>query len=518
MTKTNNDVNRVKLKFNWKLFNPNFHHIEREFCDVTRRFIWCYGGSSSAKTYSVSQAVIIIGALVEGSDTLVFRKVSATLESTIFKDFVGIISKLKLDAFFKINYRKITCINGAVIDFKGLDDNQKIKGISGYKRVVMDEVSEMDFGDFKQIRKRLRGQIGQQIICMFNPIDEEHWIKKEVFDKQDKRVLSNSLIDRNGVLKLDVSPVYTEVAEKWEGGPLFIKGVQRPSNIVVMKSTYLNNFWVVGSPCEMFGFIDEQTIIDFDQDKANDWDFYAVYGLGNWGKLNKGGEMYKNFDVKRHVKPWLYDPERSLHLTFDENVNPFMTLDIFQAEDLKAWQIDEICLEDPRNTLTHTIKEFADRYEPNGMTVFIYGDATSKKQDVKLEKGVNFFVLIENQLIAKGFNVVRRVPSKNPNVELRCNWFNAVLNGLDGIEVSFGDTCAKTIGDYKYLKQASDGGKHKEKVKNSTTGVVYEKYGHNTDANDYFFTYFFSSSFDSFGSSKAVQKTIIRNRSLKGAY
>ena len=121
-------------------------------------------------------------------------------------------------------------------------------------------------------------------------------------------------------------------------------------------------------------------------------------------------------------------------------------------------------------------------------------------------------------MIAKGFNVVRRVPSKNPNVELRCNWFNAVLNGLDGIEVSFGDTCAKTIGDYKYLKQASDGGKHKEKVKNSTTGVVYEKYGHNTDANDYFFTYFFSSSFDSFGSSKAVQKTIIRNRSLKGAY
>jgi hypothetical protein len=34
-------------------------------------------------------------------------------------------------------------------------------------------------------------------------------------------------------------------------------------------------------------------------------------------------------------------------LTFDENVNPFMTLDIHQTEGLKAWQIDEICLEDP---------------------------------------------------------------------------------------------------------------------------------------------------------------------------
>ncbi|MGL4995632.1 MAG: hypothetical protein ACRC6G_05620, partial [Deefgea sp.] len=131
---------------------------------------------------------------------------------------------------------------------------------------------------------------------------------------------------------------------------------------------------------------------------------------------------------------------------------------------------------------------------------------------------VNFFVLIENQLRAEGFNVVRRVPSKNPNVELRCNWFNAVLRGLDGIEVSFGDNCVRTIGDYKYLKQASDGSKHKEKEKNTTTGVVFEKYGHNTDANDYFFTYYFSSSFNAFGTTRTTQKAVIRARSLKGAY
>jgi hypothetical protein len=518
MTKQNNNTERVKLRFNPKLFNPNFHHIEREFKNAGRRFIWCYGGSSSAKTYSVSQAVILIGSLIEGTDSLVFRKVSATLESTIFKDFVTIIRVLKLEGFFKINYRKITCVNGAVIDFKGLDDNQKIKGISGYKRVILDEISEMEYADFKQIRKRLRGQAGQQIICMFNPIDEEHWIKKEVFDKQEKRPLSNSLIDRNGVLRLNIDPIYTTVTEKYEGAPLFIKGVEKPSNIVVIKSTYLNNFWVVGSPCGTFGFEDVQTLLDFDFDRVNDWDFYSVYGLGNWGKLNKGGEMYKNFDVKRHVRPWLYDPEKSLHLSFDENVNPFMTLDIFQAEGLKAWQIDEICLEDPRNTLKHTIKEFAERYEPNGMTVFVYGDATSRKADVKLEKGVNFFVLIENELRDAGFNVVRRVPSKNPNVELRCNWFNAVLNGLDDIEVSFGENCVRTISDYKYLKQASDGSKHKEKEKNSTTGVIFEKYGHNTDANDYFFTYFFSQSFDRFGSSRMAAKAIIRNRTKKNVY
>lgn len=519
MKKLNNDTERIRLKFNWKKFNPNFHHLEREFANTARRFLWFYGGSSSAKSYSIAQAVIIIATLIEGSDTLVFRKVSATLESTIFKDFVTVINTLRLNAFFTINYRKITCVNGAVIVFKGLDNSEKIKGISGFKRVVMDEISEMELSDFKQVRKRLRGRLGQQIVCAFNPIDEEHWIKKEIFDKQAKIPLKTTLSKRNGTLKLDIDPIYTEVAEKWQGAPIIVKGIEQPSNFVVVRSTYLNNFWVVGSPCKSFGFYDTQTIIDFEQDKLNDYDFYAIYGLGFWGKLNKGGEMYKNFDPRRHVCDQIeYDPEKSLHLTFDENVNPFMTLDIFQGEDLKTWQIDEICLEDPRNTLKHTMYEFRKRYPPNGLTVFIYGDSTSKKADVKLEKGVNFFVLVENELTEFGYNVIRRVPTKNPNVELRCNWFNAVLKGLDGIEVLFSDKCVKTVSDYKYLKQASDGSKHKEKTKNPVTGVVYEKYGHNTDANDYFFTAYYYNSFAAFGRPKNVQKAIVSTRVKKNLY
>ncbi len=152
------------------------------------------------------------------------------------------------------------------------------------------------------------------------------------------------------------------------------------------------------------------------------------------------------------------------------------------------------------------------------MTVFVYGDATSKKADVKLEKGVNFFVLIENELMKHGYNIQRRVPSKNPNVELRCNWFNEVLNGYEGIDIKFSDVCVKTISDYKYLKQASDGSKHKEKEKNAITGVTYEKYGHNTDANDYFFTMYFNNSFSGYGRPKGSQKAIISNRVKKNQY
>lgn len=520
---TKDEFEEIELEFDFKAFNPNFHHLEREFANQRRRFIWLYGGSSSAKSYSLAQATICISCLVEGSDTLVFRKVSATLESTIFKDFVTVINKLGLQQFFKVQYRKITCVNGAVVDFKGLDDEQKIKGISGYKRVIMDEISEMEHKDFKQIRKRLRGRAGQQIICAFNPIDEEHWIKKEIFDKESesRTMMSNSLIDRNGVLKLDVSPEYTEVSEKWEGRPINLKGKEYPPNMVVIKSTYLNNFWVMKSPCGTFGFYDLQTIVDFEQDKKDDYDFYCIYALGNWGKLNKGGEMYKKFDTKRHVRDNIkWNQKRSLHLTFDENVNPYMTLGIWQGNSdlLKAWKIGEICLEDPRNTLDHTLNEFIDRYPNNELTIFIYGDATSKKADVKQEKGVNFFTLIENKLKRAGYTVVNRVPASNPSVELRCNWLDKVLDGLDDIEVTFSDECVKTIDDFKYLKQASDGTKHKEKVKNKTTGVTYEKYGHNTDADEYFLTRFFNVSYARFGEKSGLRKATIVKRKVKKSY
>ncbi len=455
--------------------------------NIYRRFIWCYGGSSSAKSYSVAQAIIIIGCLIESSDTLVFRKVSATIDETIFKDFKSIIRRLDLERFFIVQSKKIICINGSQIVFKGLDDPEKIKGISSFKRVVLEEVSEFDYADFKQVKKRLRGMEGQQIICMFNPIDKEHWIKKEVFDREEKRELSKSLVDHNGVLKLNIDKEYTEVTEKWEGGEIEVNGEKFPPNFVVIKSTYLNNFWVVGSPCKKFGFVDIQTIADFNHDKKTDYNFYTVYALGNWGKLNRGGEFYKLFKPENNVKDFCYNPELPLHISFDENVNPYVTLSVYQAQGLASWKIDEICLEHPKNTLKHALRELKKRYIDHNKKIFIYGDRTSLKSDSKLEKGQNFFTIIEAFLDENEYLNERRLPSKNPNVHDRGNFINEIFAfRIPDVSYYVSSNCPKTIGDYESVKEASDGGKFKEKTKHPITKVTYEKYGHLTDTDDYF--------------------------------
>lgn len=509
--------------FSRRLFNPNFYHILTEMKSAERRFLFCYGGSSSAKSYSIAQAILLYCCLIEKSDTLVFRKVSNTIEKTIFKDFKTIISNLGLEDYFEVQRLRIKCYNGSVIDFSGIDDPEKIKGISSYKRVFLEEVSEFDFADFKQVRKRLRGMHGQQIICAFNPIDIDHWIKTEVFDIQSQTPLPVFLSqDQTTTISpsfSDLASEYTTITEKWEGDPVEVKGVVYPPNFVVMKSTYENNFWVVGSPCKKFGYYDMQTIADFEHDRIHDFDFYNIYALGNWGKLDKGGECYKYFNTARHTKAVKYDPEKSLHLTFDENVNPYMTLDIWQGEENEVWQIDEICLADPRNTLQETMKEFCSRYPPNGNSIFIYGDATSKKDDVKLEKGKNFYTLIINYLKAKGYDVIKnRVAMSNPNVEVRINWINEIFRAnLDGISITINKDCVKTIADYNYLKQSSDGKKHKEKVKHPITKVVYEKYGHNTDANDYFLCAYFYNSFIKYSKPQGNYKSkVVKRKRARG--
>lgn len=509
------------LIFNKRLFNPNFFHIIEEMKNAARRFLFPYGGSSSAKSYSLAQAILIYCCLIEGSDTLVFRKVSNTIKKTIKKDFETIIKRLNLGYYFEVQDFKIICYNGAVIDFSGIDDPEKIKGISSYKRVFMEELSEFDFADFKQVRKRLRGMPGQQIIGAFNPIDIDHWIKTEVFDKVEKNALSRFLSEDQVINTgfTHLTPEYTTITEKWEGPNVIVEGVTYPPNFVVLKSTYKDNFWVIGSPCKAFGFYDVQTIADFEKDRLEDFDFYSIYALGNWGKLNRGGEAYKKFNNKQHTAAVSYDPEKSLHLTFDENVNPYLTLNIHQAEGLKTWQIDEICLEDPRNTLGETLREFREKYKPNGNTLYIYGDATSKKQDVKLAKGKNFFTLIENDLLAYNYNIVTRVNASNPNVEVRLNWLNKVFSeSLDGIEITIGEDCLKTIADYNYLKIASDGTKHKEKVKHPVTKVSYEKYGHNTDANDYFYTYYYAESFDRYRQPAGNYERTYKRKAIKKRY
>jgi PBSX family phage terminase large subunit len=60
---------------------------------------------------------------------------------------------------------------------------------------------------------------------------------------------------------------------------------------------------------------------------------YEVFVNGNWDLQERtGAEFYKYFSLDKHVKPCHYNPDLPLHISWDENVNPYLPCGIFQIQ------------------------------------------------------------------------------------------------------------------------------------------------------------------------------------------
>lgn len=224
---------------------------------------------------------------------------------------------------------------------------------------------------------------------------------------------------------------------------------------------------------------------------------YEVFVNGNWEiELKTGGEFYKSFNLESHTGVFNYDPGLPLHISFDENVNPYITATAFQVYDdgKTLRQINEFCMESPNNTIRKLCDKISITYKSHTSGLFIYGDATSRKEDTKLEKGHNFFTLIRDHL--EGFRPRLRVPKSNPSIIMRGNFINQIWDkGFQGIKIEIDRSCKKSIEDYNNTKESSEGKKSKKKVRNPETGVSYEEHGHTSDANDYFIIEFLKSEY-----------------------
>lgn len=325
-----------KITFDYRKFNPNFHHLKKALKDDDIRFIFLIGGSSSSKSFSVAQAILLF-CLSDGYNTRVYRKTGATIADSIYKAFKEAANSLGISKAFDYRENAIKCFNGSYITFSGLDDPEKIKGLESYQFVVCEELSDFAEADFKQIKKRLRGRLGQKIISMFNPISEEHWIKKNVFDKEDLHEVDNYLYGIKNTLTGDVLPKeYTTITKKLINSPRIITNprtgeeeVHAPDTLI-LKSTYLNNFWVVGSPDGTYGFYDRQAVADFEKDKNRDYNYYRIYALGDWGSIRTGGEYLYAFDAGKHRGNYPYDSKTPIHISVDNNVLPYITVTLWQ--------------------------------------------------------------------------------------------------------------------------------------------------------------------------------------------
>ena len=479
------------MKLERELFSPNAFWLWRYTLDKSVRFIVLYGGSSSGKSFSVAQFFAIL-AFYEGCNMLVMRKVGASIEKTIYADFRAAINGIDgLAECCRFKQNSIVFNDGGKIDFSGLDDPEKIKGISQYKRVFLDELSEYDETDFKQIRLRLRGQEGQQIVAAFNPISEEHWIKKKWFDRETWHDIPMALTIGNETLPQELCAVKSVRmnSEKMILNPNTGEYDRHAPDTIVIQSTYLNNFWVVGSPDGKYGYYDQQAIATFENDRINDPDYYQVYALGEWGHIRTGAEFFPSFSHGVVCGRFKYNPELPIHISMDSNVLPYVTATFFQKEykpdDVQqVTQIDELPIESPNNSARKAAKVIAKRLKEYGYSdkVYLHGDASGKAANTIDCENRSFFDLVIDELEREGFVVVDNIGKRNPSVATTGEFINAVWDGrVPGVSIRIDDDCTVSIDDYQAVQKDENGAIAKQKVTNPVTKQKYEAHGHVSD-------------------------------------
>ena len=203
------------------------------------RYLVLMGGAGSGKSYFAAQKCLI-RLISEPDMRIIFcRKINKTIRNSQFLLFKDIIRKHRLLPYFDIAESRmdITYLpNGNQLLSASLDDPEKLKSLAQPTAIWIEEATELNVSDFRQLDLRLRAihHTYVQICLSFNPISKKHWLY-ELFGKQQK------------------------------------------PNTTLLKTTFLDNPHIDAAYADMMT-----------QLATEDEHYHRIYALGLWGEQRKG--------------------------------------------------------------------------------------------------------------------------------------------------------------------------------------------------------------------------------------
>lgn len=143
-----------------------------------------YGGAGSGKSYSTAIWLLEKALKERNKRFLITRKTLPSLKVSCLQLFRELLSKYNLSYEFNKSELEMV-INTNQILFKSLDNADKIKSAE-FNYIWAEETTELTHQDYLQLRLRLRrkNDLNNQIITTFNPIDQFHWLKTKVLDRE----------------------------------------------------------------------------------------------------------------------------------------------------------------------------------------------------------------------------------------------------------------------------------------------------------------------------------------------
>lgn len=417
---------------------PAYENFMQNQC----RGVVCIGTAGSAKSkHAAFKTMLRVFMEEPGFRALAGRKQHSEIKNSVYAECVKIIQELGWESAFKITESpmRLKCLkNGNDVVFFGIDEEKKLKSIQGIKHVWYDEAIELEEKDYDQLQYRVRGLSAtyKQVILTLNPDYTDHWIYKRFIENEEPNcyVFNTSFEDNPYIAEEDKL--------QWRG--------KNTSEALKMNLTH-----------------------------------------GLWNTRAKGNAFYHQFNTTMHVSDCPVVPYAPLHLSFDFNVHPYITLLIAQKTG-DTWRfLDEICLGFPNSNtyaLAAKFKQWYYKHCNNGEGIYIYGDPAGNHLDTRTAE--SDYYILRHEL--KEFSPQFRVPKVSPPVKQRGEWINNVMAGKNPIQSGTGEhlriivspRCTNLIQDYLNIRQEVNGGKLKTKV-TLDDGVIAEKYGHASDAADY---------------------------------
>lgn len=240
----------------------------RFYQSTNKRINIIYGGAGSGKSYSIAQWFLLKAAMEIDKRFLILRKTLPSLRITAYKLFLELLRQNEIP--YELNKSElIVKIETNEILFKSLDDPEKIKSAE-FNYIWIEEATEITLDDYRQLNLRLRRKTDSinQMFLTFNPIDSQHWIKREIIDKSS-------------------------------------------NDIAILKSNYLDN-----------RFLQPEYVAQLEDLKNQDSTYYQVYALGEWGVLKN--LIYSNWDV---IDYWPENGDSFYGLDFGFN-NPSVLIEL----------------------------------------------------------------------------------------------------------------------------------------------------------------------------------------------
>lgn len=447
--------NEIELEWTMKEWKKIANKAFLPLIENEDRFIICYGGRGSSKSFFAATKIIYRMLSEEYFKCILVRNIQSTIKDSSFQMLLDIINALQLNDFFKIthNTMTITCVNGNKILSRGMDNPNGIKSISDiscvwYEEDIIDEDAWQTVSTSVRTKK---SRYVQEIFTINPTVEDGHYSDNWFY----KRFFLNNQGEKS----------FRNVTEIKLNDKLI------PLAYTVHHSTYKDN-----------RFISDEYVASLLNNTKNDPYLYSAWILGEWGAKENNQAFYKQFSRLKHVGyEASYDENLPLHISFDFNVVPHCSAVVCQIEGNTLKIIDEVITKTPNNNTRGICNLILSRYGEHTAGLFIYGDASNQKNDTRGENGVNDYTLLLGYLKEMGPQL--RIPSKNPSVIARGRFINDIFAGEKKYNILINENCINLLNDFQFGREAEDGTKLKEKTKKD--GITFEKYFHLADAFDY---------------------------------